>query len=343
MERLKQANHLTDLIEIKRKRLPEGSVILNPDMIQPHTAAVVMDTILSAVYGKHNLMPTKEQLENQIRNREILPWFIVHGNQPIACAALIVGQNSVEIGRAANHPEFGHNGSLLMLEAIAFHQKNHRLPLTAEIRLADEFKGIIGGQASQTTLFKHARFKPFAAMPAFHHPGPHGPDRQEFFFFCLDRLPKQPKTVFLPERLANNPFIGELQNSLFPLAEVIFVSQKRSVNIGFQMDSTPPFNILQPKLSGESLEKAMKLAKKPFTLASIPLTEENSFLIDFLTDQGFVPCGLGWEKQPTIFLGKLNPKVILAPIGLASNCFSAKMEKGILKTEEAFRKQTEKQ
>ena len=337
MERLRQNNHLNRLIERKQKKLPENSIVLGPGEILPLEAAVAMNKILSATYGRHNLMTSIEQLVENIESEKMLPWFIKQDDRPIACAALIINQDSVEIGRIANHPQFGHNGSLLALEAFTFHQRNHNLPLVAEIRLSDNFKEIVGGQASQVTLLKHANMKPFAIMPAFHHPGPHGPDRQEFFCFCIDRRPEQHPPVFLPEILSKNTLIRELKNSIFPFTQIVFVDTKEPLEREFQIDTKPPFNMLQISSDGLPFKQAMLEAEKPFTLATIPATPEFSSLTEFLVKKGFIPCGLSWKDAPSLLLGKLRNSTTLAPLGLASNCFNENMQLAIVDLEKKFR------
>lgn len=331
-------DQLNILIEQKRRRLPENVVVLKPEAINPHMAAEDMTTILSAVYGQHNLMPSIAQLEKQIAAKRILPWFLNENGKAIACTALIINEDSVEIGRAANHPQFGHNGSLLMLEAVTFHRKNHQCPLVAEIRLADDFLNIPGGQGSQATLIKNAGIMPHAIMPAFHHPGPDGPDRQEFFCFSVEPKPSPQTNIFMPQSVWQFSIIRCLKDILLPFAEITFVSKQKEVSTGFRINTNPPFNILEPFQDGDSLKQTMREAGKPFTLAPIPLTVQTAPIADFLLNNGFIPCGFDW-KTPTLFLGKLKSGVVLAPIGLASDCFQPEMEKAILELEQQFNQQ----
>lgn len=339
-EKLRHYEHLNFLIKEKRKRLPEGAVILKPGDIDPTTAAGAMTELLSAVYGRHNLLPSVEHLASQVQSEKVLPWFIEEQNHFVACAALIVHEGRVEIGRAANHPEFGHNGSLLMLEAVAFHQQNFRLPLVAEIRLADNFEGIIGGQPSQVTLLKHVGMRPFAIMPAFHHPGPRGPDRQEFFCFCADQRPSQPNHLFISKNLWQSSLIRSLKDSIFPFTEVILVNPGELPEFRFQVDRAPPFNTLQTEPKGLPLEEAMLKMQKPFTLATVPLDVKNSPVAEFLLREGYIPCGFDW-RTPALLMGQLKSGVILAPVGLAAGCLKEDIQMAILKLEGEFKKQTE--
>lgn len=184
--------NMTNKIEAKESQscLSNEKLWSPENMRAPHIMATAVMDILTSVYGRHNLTDSVENLSGQIESGLLKPWIKVENksNRPLSCAALIDHGDKVEIGRAANHPfNGGKGGGNLMKKACKWHLKHDDRPLVAEIRMAKEFKGIEGGQASQHILLSKLGFIPHAFVPAFHHPGPNNIDRQEIF--CFATLP----------------------------------------------------------------------------------------------------------------------------------------------------------
>src|SRR3990167_1743687 len=105
-----------------------------------------LNTLLSTTYGCHNLSSSKAQILDDIRKKRVVPIFDFDGNRLLRGAAMIMGEEIIEIGRCANMP--GENGGgKIMLEVVDAWEKDpdEKRPLVAEIRMAGPFEGIAGG------------------------------------------------------------------------------------------------------------------------------------------------------------------------------------------------------
>ncbi len=329
-----------DTLSRKREEIPLDNKIIMPGDIPHDQAAEAITQILSAVYGRHNLLPSIEETEDSIRSQKVIPWFLQNNlGEFTACTALVQHKDNVEIGRAANHPENGKKASILMMEAAKSHMGRTK-PLTAEIRLSADFEDIEGGQGSQATAIKNIGMTPHAILPAFHHPGPKGPDRHEFFCFSILKKFACPQKITLPVQLNDYEALIKITQSLFPFTEISFEEpNEKAGQTTFSVSNQGPFSVLLPDKKGKRLSQALSEAKHKFLLAPLQLTKSNFSSIQRLMESGFIACGFDWRKPLTLLMGKLKKDTLLAPVELATDCFSPQMEQAIMKIENLFRKE----
>ena len=317
--------------------------INHPEVITPDHLGITISSaemasqinhVLSQVYGRHHLSPSAQKTQAQIESGELLPFTRTdQAGNVLACAALIDHGHQVEIGRAANNPESGGSGGgQLMLDAITWlRAKGDQRPIVAETRMSGDFEGIPGGQGSQHTLINKAGMKLHALMPAFHHPGSIGIDRQELFgFLSLDQqrdVTKLPDKVFFPKSLFNSalgiamirlavewldPFVGlepvpvvdtALENNLMWQHNGVF----HELVAGGELDLNQAVSIFENQVDR-------------FGLASLDNTPLGAAVGHQLLEKGFTFLGFSQDREdPKALWGKLNPSVTLAPIGCASS------------------------
>ena len=307
-------------MEILQPAQPE---IITKEKIGNIAAAKLMLKILTDTYGRHNLMASIEKTSEDIGNDRLKPFFMTEGGQILCCSALIYAPSCVEIGRTAN-AEKGRNGGKLMLHAVNEWKSDgsENRPLVAEIRMATKFEGVDGGQGSQATLLKKTGMIPNAFLPAFHHPGTNGIERQEIFCFAsLEKTKSErvsPETVIVPNLLEMNI---DLLSRLLEINEfntrVKLTNLPNKAPLNFLKINTIPFSILKPDAKGKHLEEIDKVqdSDNPFTLATV-----NSFNPDLarvsqnLIDNKFILLGLTAPHQGPLELlfGRLN-KCLLVP------------------------------
>lgn len=317
-----------------------NTLVWSPE--NPRSAEIMAQAlleILTSVYGHHNLTDSRKQLTTQIRNGVIKPWIKVSiSGIPLACAALIDHQDKVEIGRAANHfANGGQGGGHLMEKACNWHQKEDNRLLVAEIRMASDFENIAGGQGSQHVLLSKLGFTPHAFLPAFHHPGPSGLDRQELFCFSaldnkneIGKFPhntQKPK-LFLPintlKKFGNDlEFLLSKQSSGLHEIVLIDIPTTKSTKVSTSFNGIFHEIILDP--SGISLQKALhKLSENQdfrFVLAQFNQKSTEDILAqNELSHLGAAFLGFNFSQpKPNTFWGFISKNITLAPSECASS------------------------
>lgn len=183
--------------------------VVNAEAIGSEQSARWLIKGLTATYGVHNLTASVEQTADDIRSGRLRPFFAIVDGEPTSCAALIMGNKTVEVGRVTNMPG-GRGGGELMRHVIKTWEddKLELRPLVAEVRMAAPFEGIAGGQGSQASLLPQHKVGmiPHAFLPTFHHPGPNGPERQELFCFSTKQKTNVP--VEAPDEISLPGLVG---------------------------------------------------------------------------------------------------------------------------------------
>jgi len=283
--------------------------------------------ILRNTYGRHNLSSSEDKVADDIRAGRLKPFFIVNGDYPVCCAALIFNPNSVEIGRVANAPD-GKGGGNLMLQAIDTWIKDEVevRPLVAEVRMAASFEGIAGGQGSQATLLKKIGMVPQALLPAFHHPGPNGPDRQEIFCFSSLEKIRSPRIAPAQLTLPDLPQINaELIQTLLNLngfaTDLQVIKQENIVDFPLSVNKleSTPFNLFIEDEKGTPVDQFKTIIdQSPFDLLAINAAS-SQLIGKVLTaiKSGFVLAGVSapHEGPLRLLFGRLR-KCLLAPTEL---------------------------
>jgi hypothetical protein len=304
----------------------DGHRIINWQELGLKRSAQTLIDVLAATYGRHNLSSSVDQTAAQIEQGILEPAFLWNGDHVAACAALIKSPTSVEIGRAANAP--GERGGARVMLDLVNRWKNdpfENRPLVAEIRMAFEFQGIAGGSGSQATLLGKVGMIPHAFIPAFHHPGPNGSDRQEIF--CFSSLQKkeltqeqEPVTLTLPMHPNMNlPLLGEIFNAnrIASCVETVpFEEQTKLVKLPlpFVQVAESPFSVFTFDEAGKTVFKfkpvEVRSDKNRFTLVVVDTrTPQLARLSAALIVQGFVACGISapHEGVPQLLFGHLQP------------------------------------
>ena len=316
----------------------DGHQIINWQELGVEKSAETLIDILAATYGRHNLSSSVAQTIGQIEQGVLEPVFLWNIDHAAACAALIKKDGAVEIGRAANAPgERG--GGKLMLELVRRWKDDeveHR-PLVAEIRMSAPFAGIAGGQGSQATLLGKVGMVPHAILPAFHHPGPHGPDRQEFFCFAsLEKegceSKREPVLIMLPDdRRAHPHLLAELlfRNGVsaeIKIGDEIGVHWHPDLRMSewslpFSQVAEVPFNLfVEGKGSSTDFREDRKGSSSQFDLVvmSPSVTVNDPTMIELLIHHGFRVCGITapFEGETKLLLGRVRRPITVAPVEL---------------------------
>jgi len=300
--------------------------ILTEKEVGPALASKWLIDVLTRTYGHHNLMASIVQTEQDIRSGRLCPFFKLEEGKLACACALIKSEKTIEIGRAANLPG-KKGGGHLMQDAISTWDENieETRPLVAEIRMAGPFEEIAGGQGSQATLLSKVGMIPHAFLPAFHHPGPHGPDRQELFCFTssekLARPVTQiaPKSIFLPDLPGIN--LELLKNFLeinkYDTVINLVNPDRATLTIGLKRIASKPFNlfVVDPEGRAISPDSFIEGKSSPFDLVVV-----NSFSNDLpkiatdLIASGFIISGISSPHEGSLQLlfGRLR-ECILAP------------------------------
>jgi len=312
--------------------LKDGRSIVGLHELGAGLSAQWMGDVLHQTYGRHNLSASVDQIQQNFETGRLRPVFIEKEGRPDACAALVFSPHTIEIGRAANATE-GSGASLLMRRLIEEWKQDtdeHR-PLVAETRMAallcPEKVGMI----------------PHAFLPAFHHPGPFGPDRQELFgFLSLEKESHKsvrvgPAFIALPNRPeVNIPLIQSLLHmNGFETQICTEVEFSSNGNVGLSRKFTIPFNLLALDEAGNGFD--FEENQSPFDLLPLSTFDPHlSAYTDVLIENGFICAGISapHDGPLNLLFGRLR-KTILAPTEPMRN-FPGIPQEMILQVHEQF-------
>ena len=307
-------------LQVKESRLNGIHQIITPeDGLPVELQAKWMIKLLQFMYTEHGISRSPQKLMLSIESGNCRCWFILERNEPVAMSALVLqSDGSVELGRAvAISPGLG-LGGIAMMRAGLDQIERGSTPLVAEVRVADKFRGIPSGEATQKILFGDFGLTPHALVPMFGHGNPF---REEMFALATSQNRADSEGSFIPE----NKAASKLLQAAMKLSNNIFAGRVRShnsdrLNLGFDLVQTEPFALVLPSRNGNKLETTEKASFKEskFALLPIELSPENTDLILGCLEAGWVPCGvdrnLGGKGHPVLLLGKLKEGTLLAPI-----------------------------
>ena len=303
-------------------RLPDGRNIVGKEQLGigeqgDRKAASWIGSTLKHTYGRHQLSPSEEQIFEQIRSGKVEPLFVEKDGQPDACAALIHGSKTVELGRAANAP--GGRGAATLMWKLSREWENRKddmRPLVAEVRMAAPFEGIDGGQGSQATLLnpKKVGMVSHAFLPTFHHPGEIEHDRQELFCFAAKEKPGHEKVKNAP-RFISLPEIPQMNIELLQTLMGLngFQTEICPAEIGEKNPPHPigrvasvPFHLLtvDPELILKSeTEWDVAGSVSPFELLPVDaMRTDLAALSEQLVGQGFICTGISAPHEGRLHL-----------------------------------------
>ncbi len=297
---------------------------LHSNEINQEMQAQWMHTLLTAVYGKHALSSTEEQILKEIQDGRLIPRFGSEEGRLLRGAAFVIGQNTIEIGRAANMPGANGGGVLMLEMAHEWEQDETEKPLVAEIRMAQEFEGIAGGQGSQATLWGKAELIPQAFLTAFGHRGPFGPMRQELFgFSSREKKPSDritPNIVMLPDLSETN---AELIRHLLRIngfqTQLVLEKPDLTATAHIRRRAFVPFNFFtlddEEGVLVSEVPRTKPQGENPFDLVVIPANHESlNGTASGLIRNGFQIAGISapHEGELHFLFGRLG-KCLLAP------------------------------
>ncbi len=274
-----------------------GMQILAPGDLTSEETADNLIALLQAMYVEHGITKNREQLVSDINAGSVLTWFAKKEGKFVATASLIKQADGAwELGRAVSLDRGNGIGKRVILEALKFHIENHPdAPLTAEVRVADEFKGIPSGLATQKIFFdtinKILPITPFAVAPLFAHGEPL---RNEQFILSASDV-KPGKTI------SEN------------IAESINGRSTKGIVQGLQVVRTAPFRLAIPQDGGQpASEVAAESANfDGCSLFPIEVTDRNMPLIGMLSAHpDMVLCGIdrvmGSEGKPVVLIATVG-------------------------------------
>lgn len=271
--------------------------LITPGILEPAESAKTLIGLLNSAYTNHAISKDPVKVELDIKQGNVSPWFVTRNNIPVACAALIRHDDeSSELGRAVSIEKGTGVGKIAMLSAVT--QKGSST-LLAEVRLANEFAGIPGSEATQRICLDLLQLVPHALVFAFSHGSP---VRREMFAFSAENI-----------RIENES----------PLLTAQKVIAGRDINgpvRRLKQVQDSPFKIVTVDDSGmttQDISKRSRSRGSGFTLAQIEATDHNMSTINTLMQNDFEIIGLGRNLGssglPVVWLATVARGETLAP------------------------------
>lgn len=288
---------IAELNSVKAKT--QGIKIIEPGELTSAVTAENLAILLNAMYVEHGVTKDVNKLTADIEAGNVKTWFAKKDNKFIATTSLIKDGNAWEGGRSVSIDRGKGSGKLLMLTRTLFHLNNHsNETLFGEVRVADNFKGIPSGEATQHIWFEIAGIAPHALAPLFGHGEPH---RNETFALVASNI-KDSRTI--SERL-NEAISGrDLKGSPARL----------------KVDSSAPFMRITPDANGRDAESVIEDASHlgVVSLFSVETTDQNMGLVGALLGN---PCvlisgvgrELGENGKPIALFTTFSPFIDIAP------------------------------
>lgn len=308
----------------KARSFPGELKLLSPDDLDPALAASTVIKLLQQTYVSHGIAENSAQVENDIRAKQVEPWIVTRDNCPVACAALVhQSDGSVEIGRAVSIEKGSGTGKIAMLAAA---KSRGATPVVAEIRLADEFAGIPGSEATQRICHGILGLDIHAILPPFRH-GRHpvtGGKYNEMFGFAAEQV-----------RLIDSSPIQTAQSTL---------AGRNPVGLpkNIQVVQNTPFQVAVPSDSGlnaEDFHVASRHGEPGCTMIAAEATDQNLATIAWLMAHDFILAGvdrsLGESGLPVLLLATLAHGTMLAPTK-ASDTLPKQLRTDILQISKQF-------
>lgn len=336
-------------IEKKEQMVGSKIKIIKPEMnIDPTVQAQWLIELLNKMYFKHGVSQNIQSVISSIKSGKEKYWFALESRKPVSVVGLINQGDKVEIGRAVSFSETKGVGGLLYLTAALFHEKTSHLPLVAEVRVSDEFKGIPNSIATILLNYKHLHFFPHALIPLFGHGNPY---RQEFFLLGADTQISQSKS-FLPKEKKVAEFVTKhgfgFAHHYIQNHEVETTKQNGTQK--FEVVINEPITVIVPSYKGLNLHTVEKSNQNTGMLIVLELCPQNMSALIHLIENKFIPVGIdsstSKEGNTILLLHKLRKDVLLAPTVFeniaANNKVSSLFSKQQLQTVKNILKSTRK-
>lgn len=279
--------------------------VLSPGNLSPEDTATNLVNLLKAIYVEHGISKNTSRVVDSINNGDLLTWFATDENNDFIATASLIRQspNTWELGRAVSVSRGGGIGKMVLLDALKFHIENHvNMPLVAEVRSADNYKGIPSGIATQKIFFglinDIATMVPYAIAPLFSHGDP---IRNEMFILSSNDLPQGSTITEKYYKIVN----GRSFRGVAPSVKIV---------------QREPFQIVTPSTDGTELSNLRDDIEQfsGCTLFPIEATDRNMPLIGkLLSNPNMVMCGIdrcvGNENRPIVLIATLGNINDLAP------------------------------
>lgn len=279
--------------------------IINPGELTPAVTAHHLAILLNSIYFRHGVTQDENKLSTDIEAGNVKTWFAKKGQDFVATASLIKDGNVWEGGRSVSIDRGKGSGKLLMLTRTLFHLNNHpNETLVGEVRVADNFKGIPSGEATQHIWFGISGISPHALAPLFGHGNPH---RNETFALVASNV-KDTRTI------------SERFHSAIAGRDLSGVPSDLIVN------GEPPFKLISPGSSGAPAELVIEEAThdKRVSLFSVETTDQNMGLVGLLLgNPNVLICGVGREVgscgKPIALFTTFSPFLDIAPSKISND------------------------
>lgn len=280
----------------KAQKLGGVLELKKPGDLDPATAASITIGLLQKVYKNHAISKSPDQLESDIQSHKVMPWIVTRDNNPVACAALVCqSDGSLELGRAVSIENGSGVGKVVMLSAASSCDP-HRL--VAEVRLADNFRGIPGSEATQRICLDLLGLSIHALLPAFNHD-----NRNELFGFAAARITRN--NHHQPILTAHQTFVNRNMHG----------SRRK-----LQLVQSIPFRVFTVGDSGQDIDLASSESRANgagCSLVPIEVVDQNLATIKALLDHDFIVAGLdrtlSAEQKPILWLATVAREMVLAP------------------------------
>lgn len=271
--------------------------LVSPGLLEPAESANTLIRLLKSAYTNHAISKDPDKVEFDIKHNNVRPWFVTRNDIPVACTALIrQDDGSTELGRAVSIEKGTGVGKIAMLSAA---MNNGSSKLVAEVRLAADFEGITGSEATQRICLGILNLVPHALMFAFKH-GER--PRREMFGFSAENT-----------KLIDHSPIKTAENVMLSRSSVGTVSRLRVIQ-------TEPFRVAVADEAGCNYDEFIKDNRckgAGFTLLPIEATDHNLSTIHTLLNNDFELVGLdrnlGSSGLPVLLLATVSLGETLAP------------------------------
>lgn len=312
-------------ISEKERYINNSVKIITPtDRVNPKKQAKWLILLLNKMYHEHGVSKNVSEVVKKISSGQDKYWFALEKGKPVAVVGLIDQGGKVEIGRAVSFANTKGLGGFLYLKVARSHQLGSKQPLVAEVRAADEFKGVPNGIATLLLNYDYLGFVPHAFIPMFGHGNPY---RQEFFLLGSDHTIDSSKS-FIPDNKKAAQYIQShgLNFAQEFVGQHSIVQSSQTGSIKFETVLENPITVVVPSKNGSSLETIEKSNNNPGILQVVELSPINMSAVLNLLENGFVPVGIDSARSKNgntvLLLYKLNKEILLAP-----NVFEIKRER----------------
>lgn len=282
-----------------------GVEIIAPGALSPEQTADNLVTLLRTMHVEHGVTKNVDKLISDIEVGDVKTWFAKVGDEIVATTSLVKSGDAWEGGRSVSNQRGKGMGKLLMLNRALFHLDNHNdSALIGEVRVADNFRGIPSGEATQHIWFGISDIVPHALAPLFGHGEPR---RNETFALVASNITsRRPIREQVAHVIADRNILGK--------------SSKLIVNDNL------PFTLITPHGNGNDAANIIERAatNEKVSLFAIEATDDNMPLIgSLMANRNILLCGLdrknGINNKPIILFTTFSPSLMIAPSRISND------------------------